>query len=40
MEKKLWEVFIKNNCKKLIKKNLELKKILKTKGNTLYVKVF
>ena len=34
----LWEVFMKKNCKRLMKKNLELKKILKTKGNKLYVK--
>ena len=38
MENKLLAVFMKNNCKKLIKKNLELKKILKTKGNKSYVK--
>ena len=31
MEKKLWEVFMKKNCKKLIKKNLELKRGLKGK---------
>ena len=31
MVKKLLEVFIKKNCKKLIKKNLELKKYLKEK---------
>ena len=33
MEKKFWEVFMKKSCKRLIKKNLELKK-----GNKLYVK--
>ena len=37
MEKKLLAVFMKKNCKRLIKKNLELKKRLK-KGNKLYVK--
>ena len=26
MEKTFWEVFLKKNCKRLIKKNLELKK--------------
>ena len=31
MVKKLLEHFIKNNCKRLIKKNLELKKYLKEK---------
>ena len=31
MEKKLWEVFIKKDCKKLIKKTSELKKYLKGK---------
>ena len=31
MEKKFWEVFMKKNCKNLIKKNLELKKELKGK---------
>ena len=34
MEKKLWEVFTKKNCKMLIKKNLELKKRLKGKEIT------
>ena len=33
MVKKLLEAFMKKNRKKLIKKNLELKKILKGKGN-------
>ena len=33
MEKKLLEVFMKKNYRKLIKNNLELKKILSTKGN-------
>ena len=31
MERKLWEVFMKKNCKRLIKKNLELKKWFKGK---------
>ena len=31
MEKKLWQVFIKKNCKRLIKNNFELKKGLKGK---------
>ena len=31
MVKKLLEVFIKNNCKRLLKKNLEYKKYLKEK---------
>ena len=31
MMKKLREVFMKNNCKRLIKKNLGLKKLLKRK---------
>ena len=29
---------MKKNCKRLIKKNLELKKVIKRKGNKLYVK--
>ena len=29
---------MKKNCKRQIKKNLELQKTLKTKGNKLYVK--
>ena len=37
MVKKLLEVFMKKNCKKLVNKNLEQKKYLK-KGNKLYVK--
>ena len=36
MVKKLLEHFMKNNCKRLIKKNLE--KVLKRKGDKLYVK--
>ena len=31
MVNKLWELFMKKNCKKLIKKNLEYKKYLKEK---------
>ena len=38
MDKKLSEHFMKTNCKNQIKKNLELKKVTKTKGNKLYVK--
>ena len=37
MVKKLLEHFIKENCRRLIKKNLELKKIIKRKGDKLYV---
>ena len=37
MVKKLREVFMKKNCRKLIKKNLELKKSFK-KRDKLYVK--
>ena len=29
---------MKKNCKKLVKKNLELEKVLKRKGDKLYVK--
>ena len=36
--KKLLERFTKNNCKKQIKKNLELKKVIKRKGDKLYAK--
>ena len=31
MEKKLWEVFKKKNCRRLLRNNLELKKKLKGK---------
>ena len=39
MEKELLERFIKKNCKKQIKKSLNLRfeKIIKRKGNKLYV---
>ena len=37
-EKKLLELFTKKNCKKQIKKSLELKKTIKRKGDTSYVK--
>ena len=38
MEKNLSERFNKKNCKKQIKKNLELKKVIKRKGDKSYVK--
>ena len=38
MEQKLLESFTKLNCKKQIKKSLELKKVIKKKGDKLYVK--
>ena len=38
MEKKLLELFTKKNCKKQIKNRLELKKVVKRKGDKLYVK--
>ena len=38
MEKKLLELFTKKNCKKQIKNRLELKKVIKRKGDKLYVK--
>ena len=38
MEQKLLESFTKLNCKKQIKKSLELKKVIKKKGDELYVK--
>ena len=36
--KKLLERFTKKNCKKQIKKNLELKKVIKRKSDKLHVK--
>ena len=36
--KKFLERFTKNNCKKQIKKSLELKKLIQRKDNKLYVK--
>ena len=38
MEKKLTELFTRKNCKKQIKKSLELKKIIKRRGDKLYIK--
>ena len=38
MVKKLLEHSMKTNCKRQIKKNLEQKKVIKKKGNKLYVK--
>ena len=38
MEKKLMELFTRKNCKKQIKKSLELKKIIKRRGDKLYIK--
>ena len=38
MKKKLLESFMKKNCKKQIKKCLELKKVIKRKSDKLYVK--
>ena len=35
-EKKLLEHFTKTNCKKQIKKSLELKKVMKRKGDKLH----
>ena len=36
--KKLLEVFMKRNCKKLVKKNIRIEKITKRKGDKFYVK--
>ena len=38
MLKKLLEVFMKRNCKKLVKKNIRIEKIIKWKGDKFYVK--
>ena len=38
MEKKLFERFMKINCKRQIKKSLELKKATERRGDKLYVK--
>ena len=38
MVKKLLEVFLRKNCKKLVKKKIQNKKALKRKGDKLYVK--
>ena len=38
MVKKLLEYFMKKNYKRLIKKNFRMEKVIKRKGDTLYVK--
>ena len=38
MVKKLWEIFMKKNCSKLIKKKVKIEKVIKKKGDKLYVK--
>ena len=38
MVKKLLEYFMKKNCKRLIKKKFRMEKVIKRKGDTLYVK--
>ena len=38
MEKKLLEQFTKKNCKRQIQKKIRIGKVIKTKGNNLYVK--
>ena len=38
MVKKLLEVFMKKNWKRLIKKKFRIKKVIKRKGDKLYVK--
>ena len=38
MEKRLWEVSMKKNCKKTNQKEFRIEKQLETKGNKLYVK--
>ena len=38
MRNKSFEHFMEKNCRRLIKKNLELKKVIKRKGDKLYVK--
>ena len=37
MEKKLLKLFMRKNCEKQIKKSLELKKIIKRRGDKLYI---
>ena len=37
-EKKLFECFTKNNCKKTNQKEFRVEKVVKRKGNKLYVK--
>ena len=38
MEKKLFECFMKKNCKRQTKKEFRIEKVIKKKGNKLYVK--
>ena len=38
MEKKLWKVFMKMNCKKTNQKEFRIEKVIKRKGDKLYVK--
>ena len=38
MVKELLEVFMKKNCKKLNKKKIRIEKVLKRKGDKLYLK--
>ena len=38
MLKKLLEHFMKKNCRRQIKKNFRIEKVIKRKGNQLYVK--
>ena len=38
MEKKLWEVFMKKNLQKTNQKEFRIEKVIKSKGNKLYVK--
>ena len=38
MQKKLLERFMKTNCKKQIKKEFRIEKVIKGKGDKLYVK--
>ena len=38
MEKKLLETFTKNNCKKANQKEFRMEKVIKRKGDKLYVK--
>ena len=38
MEKKFLETFLKKNCKKQIKQDYRIEKVIKRKGDKLYVK--
>ena len=38
MEKKLWEAFMKKNLQKTNQKEFRIEKVIKSKGNKLYVK--